>query len=271
MSERSKKKLIYSLIIASVSLNLLLLVNVFALKVGSTKHYKQPSLAYIQQAISRHGEKTTPPPKPLLSDSEKNLLQTTYELARGYEKKAQRTVNLQEKADLYSLALLEYSKLPLDEPRYARLVREARERIQPQMLEISTPLVAPGDSRQQVRQIYGEPDRRIIDEKYMPSGTVTYEHYLSQGLVIGLSLDKVFSVKLCSQSPGIWHGVRIGDSFAKIRTLYKGEKIELPGGNFAYRVKDLNTTFVFVDADEKLDGIKISNRKYYGNWKLALK
>ncbi len=269
MSERSKKKIVYTLVVVSVGLNLLLMVNVFALKIVTRRRAsfspRQAATLPVQApALAR-------PVAEEMTAGKRNLLQTSSELAARYERRGDKAIGMQEKTDFYSLALLEYAKLPKKNPRYVRLVRQARERIQPRMLENSSLLIALGDTRRQVEQVYGKPDRQVIDQKYLPSGTVTYDYYREQGLIVGISLDRVFSVKFCSYSPGLWRGIRIGDHFDKLKTLYKGKKVYLPGHYFGYQVDRLKTTFIFVDEDEKLDGIKIADQRYYGKWELDLK
>ncbi len=268
MSERSKKKIIYTLVVVSVGLNLLLMVNVFALKIVSRRW---AALSPRPAATLPQAPALARPAAEEMTAGKKNLLQTSYELAGSYERKGDKSIDMRKQTDFYSLALLEYAKLPNKNPRYSRLVRQARERIQPRMLENSSLLIALGDTRRQVERVYGKSDRRVIDRKYLPSGAVSYDYYREQGLVVGISLGRVFSIKFRSDSPGLWRGIRIGDHFDKLKTLYKGKRVYLPGNHFGYRVDELKTTFIFVDGDEKLDGIKIADQRYYGMWEQVLK
>ncbi len=265
MSSR-KKQVIYSLVIVSVIVNLLLLVNVFALRRVNRK-YRESRSAF----LPRQTEKVARSEVYKMSLSEKNLFDVSYELAKRYEEKADKVLTMREKIDNYTLALMEYSKLPKNNPKYARLVREARERIQPNMTEISTVGFDLGDFRQDVENLYGPPDRQVVDSKFLPSGIITYDYYSKPGLIVGFNNNRVFKIKFTSNFFGSWHGIKVSDSFDKIKTLYPGEKVVLPGNHFGYKVDGLKTTFVFVDGDEKVDGMKVFDEKYYGNWELRLK
>ncbi len=273
MSERNKKKIFYALIAISILINIIFIVNVFALKLANRKYRHISTTSTVKQTKVSSKQVAALPAQATkeISASQKNLIQTSYKLGRRYETKADKTIGLQEKTEYYSLALLEYAKLPKKDPHYARLMREARERIQSHLLEGSTLLVALGDTRKQVEKAYGKPDRQVIDNRYLPSGSVTYEYYKALGLVVGISLDQVFSIQFCSNSPGLLYGMQIGDHFDKLKTLYKGKKIVLPGSNFGYRVNKLKTTFIFVDNDAKLDKMKIADNQYYGKWELSVR
>lgn len=264
MSDRSKRKILSAFIISSLLINVFLLVNVFAIK--NSKPYKVNSETEKEEIniIAKNNEK-------IMTFGDKNLMDTSYELAKIYEGKGDREIRQELKSEYYSLALMEYAKLPKNDPQYVRLKRAAIERIRPNMLADSTVSLKPGDSRKKVENVYGEADHQIIDKKYIPAGSFTKERYDDEGLEISVSQDKVFEVKMCSGFPGSWHGIKIGDSFEKIKALYSGEKVRLPGNNFGYKVDSIKTIFVFVDSDELVDAIKVKDKKYLGKWEFALR
>lgn len=269
MSKR-KKQIIYALIILSLGVNFMLLVNVFAVRMSNTNLEKYHNYVIQKEILLKS-------PEPAKSNHEetayydKNLLETTHRMAEMYEEKGDRENNPSLKNAFYSVALLEYAKLPKGVPQYAKLIREGRERLRQKMKKDTTLAVNLGDTREDLQKLYGLSQIQRANEKYLPTGIVNNEYYIHQGINFGLSNNRIYEIKLCSNFQGTWNGIKIGDNFTKISTLYPGRKIELAGSYFGYVVDNLKTTFIFVDKDQLLDGMRIEDSQYFGNWELALK
>jgi hypothetical protein len=199
---------------------------------------------------------------------------TVFQLARTYRNKADRATNLRTKARNYSLALLELEKLSQKDPLIVKQTKPVQRQIKALLQSISTVSIRPGDRRGKIESVYGRPDKTELSDRYYPVGSVSYLTYEKAGLQFGLRNDRVFAVNIRSNFKGVLGGVQVGDNIDGIKALYKGRTNPLPGNNFAYQseqAKNQRLTFVFINQDDMLDGIKWFDKKFYGSWETVLR
>ncbi|MFQ5646873.1 MAG: hypothetical protein ACE5GM_08090 [bacterium] len=200
-----------------------------------------------------------------ISEKEKKQYVAYLDKTEEYQKKGDQAASLAEKEKFYALAIRELDKIKKRRPAFIPRMRKVILGIRDSLVSASSLNIKVGDSREQVIKLLGKPSKEEKVNLYFPVESVERLAYYDNAVVVGLHKGKVFSVDIRSNFKGTFHGIRIGDHFDKIRALFKGAEVPVAGSNFGYVTEGWMLSYLFVDADDKVDAIKQIDQGIYAS------
>ncbi len=201
---------------------------------------------------------------------EDKIHEMLFNSARRYIQQGDSTTDMYVKVANYDKALDELSQIP-KRLKYQQEIGPYVEKLQKALLNINTIKIKIGDTQKKLEQVYGKPDKVVVLEKYFPEGVMKHAYYGKLGVRFGLNQGRIYSIKYESNFKGIFRGIKIDDSIRKIKRIRAGRIISLAGGRYGYQEMDRKTTYLFVDNDDRADGIEQFDEAIYGEWDTIMK
>lgn len=203
-------------------------------------------------------------------DEEEKIYGLRFKSAQKYIKKGEEVDYLYAKVENYDKALQELAQVP-KRAKYKNKIDSYVNRLREELINSSTIKIKIGDTEKKLKQIYKEPDKVKILEKYLPKGSMKYAYYNKLGVRFGLNKGRIYSIKYESNFKGISRGIKMDDSIRKIKRIHAGRIIPFSGGIYGYQELDRKTTYLFVDNDDFADGIEQFDKAIYGEWDTIIK